>query len=74
MKELIEEMRVSGVTIDAWKGSVTDASIIDSIKEQAKAFPIRGVVQGAMVLQVSYTHSLKKGPDSDRHRTVAWKI
>ncbi|UNI18759.1 putative PKS/NRPS-like protein biosynthetic cluster [Purpureocillium takamizusanense] len=51
MRELIEEMRAIGVTVNAWKGSVTDASIFDSIKEHAKAFPIRGVVQGAMVLQ-----------------------
>ncbi|KAJ6443698.1 efflux pump antibiotic resistance protein [Purpureocillium lavendulum] len=53
MRELVEDMRTIGVTVDAWKGSVTDASVIDSIQQHAKEFPIRGVVQGAMVLQDS---------------------
>lgn len=52
MRELVEEMRLAGVCVVVFKGSVTDTVAIESIKEQAREFPIRGVVQGAMVLQV----------------------
>jgi hypothetical protein len=53
MRELVEEMRVVGVNVVVCKGSVMDTVTIESIKEQAREFPIRGIVQGAMVLQVS---------------------
>ncbi|KAJ5537068.1 KR domain-containing protein [Penicillium frequentans] len=53
MRELVEEMRMVGVSVIVWKGSVTDPATIESIKDHAKEFPIRGVVQGAMVLQDS---------------------
>ncbi|KID62105.1 polyketide synthase, partial [Metarhizium brunneum ARSEF 3297] len=53
MRELVEEMRLAGVCVVVFKGSVTDTVAIESIKEQAREFPIRGVVQGAMVLQDS---------------------
>ncbi|KAK2761661.1 Type I Iterative PKS [Arachnomyces sp. PD_36] len=53
MKELVEEMRVVGVNIVVYKGSVMDTVTVESIREQARHFPIRGIVQGAMVLQDS---------------------
>lgn len=53
MRELVEEMRVVGVSVKLCKGSVIDTVTIESIKEQAREFPIRGIIQGAMVLQVS---------------------
>ncbi|KAL4893541.1 hypothetical protein BDV59DRAFT_207648 [Aspergillus ambiguus] len=53
MRELVEEMRVGGVNLVVCKGSVTDTVAIASIKEQSREFPIRGIIQGAMVLQDS---------------------
>lgn len=56
MSELVEEMRSAGVDIIVHKGSVLDKSTLELIKTQAKDWPIRGIVQGAMVLQVSLYH------------------
>lgn len=53
IRELVEEMRVVGVNVVVCKGSVMDIVTIESIREQAREFPIRGIIQGAMVLQVS---------------------
>ncbi|KAM4060705.1 KR domain-containing protein [Hirsutella rhossiliensis] len=58
MRELVEEMRIAGVSVVVWKGSVTDSATIESIKDYAKGLPIRGVVQGAMVLQDSRVDSM----------------
>lgn len=60
MRQLVEEMRMVGVSVIVWKGSVTDTATIKSIKEHAKRFPIKGVVQGAMVLQVSRNRAREK--------------
>jgi NADP-dependent 3-hydroxy acid dehydrogenase YdfG len=53
MKELIEEMSQRGVKIIVHKGSVLDKSAIEMVKTQCREYPIKGVVQGAMVLQDS---------------------
>lgn len=53
MRELVEEMRVIGVSVVVFKGSVIDTVMIESIRDQTREIPIRGIVQGAMVLQVS---------------------
>jgi emericellamide synthase (highly reducing iterative type I polyketide synthase) len=52
MKELVEEMRVIGVSVVVFKGSVIDTVMVESIRDQTREFPIRGIIQGAMVLQV----------------------
>jgi len=50
---MIEEMSAKGVKITVHKGSVLDKATIQALKEDCKDFPIKGVVQGAMVLQDS---------------------
>lgn len=56
MAELVEDMHAAGVNVVVCKGSVTDTAAFQSIKDQAREFPIRGIIQGAMVLQVSPKH------------------
>ncbi|KAJ5771719.1 hypothetical protein N7520_002248 [Penicillium odoratum] len=53
MRELVEDMHAAGVNVVVCKGSVTDTVAYESIKDQAREFPIRGIIQGAMVLQDS---------------------
>ncbi|KFY43786.1 hypothetical protein V495_03781 [Pseudogymnoascus sp. VKM F-4514 (FW-929)] len=53
MTDLVEEMHVIGVSVVVFKGSVIDTVMIESIRDQTREFPIRGIVQGAMVLQDS---------------------
>jgi hypothetical protein len=53
MQELVEEMRTIRVEVVVEKGSVLDLATIQRIQQAAAERPIRGVVQGAMVLQVS---------------------
>lgn len=75
MRELVEEMRLAGVCVVVFKGSVTDTVAIESIKEQAREFPIRGVVQGAMVLQVRAQPVFHNSGDFLMgNRTLAWTI
>jgi NAD(P)-dependent dehydrogenase (short-subunit alcohol dehydrogenase family) len=73
MRELVEEMHNAGVEITVHKGSVLDLATIESVKEQAGDWPIRGIVQGAMVLQVSVDSSRDKC-DSYRNRTQGWTV
>lgn len=70
MRELVEEMRVVGVSVKLCKGSVIDTVTIESIKEQAREFPIRGIIQGAMVLQVSLNRYFTIGGDNNGNRTL----
>jgi NAD(P)-dependent dehydrogenase (short-subunit alcohol dehydrogenase family) len=51
--ETIEEMSAMGVEVLVHKGSVLDKSTLEALNEICKEHPIRGVVQGAMVLQDS---------------------
>jgi KR domain len=51
MREMIDEMYARGVEIIVRKGSVLDKATVEAVKEECKEYPVRGVVQGAMVLQ-----------------------
>jgi NAD(P)-dependent dehydrogenase (short-subunit alcohol dehydrogenase family) len=53
MREMIDEMSARGVEVIMHKGSVMDKATIEAVKEQCKEYPVRGVIQGAMVLQDS---------------------
>jgi hypothetical protein len=48
---MIEEMSSRGVEIVVHKGSVLDKAILEALKEDCKDHPVKGVIQGAMVLQ-----------------------
>ncbi|KAJ4287790.1 hypothetical protein N0V90_012494 [Kalmusia sp. IMI 367209] len=49
--ELIDELDARGVELVVTKGSVTDRGDLEALKKQTHGRPIRGIVQGAMVLQ-----------------------
>lgn len=59
MKEVLEEMSLRGVEVTVHKGSVLDKTMLRTVSEQCKDHPIRGVVQGAMVLQDSRIEDMK---------------
>jgi acyl transferase domain-containing protein/NADPH:quinone reductase-like Zn-dependent oxidoreductase len=74
MTDLVDEMLAVGVEVVVCRGSVTDQATLLSIKEQAKQFPIRGIVQGAMVLQASPKVAVSQvGSILTEHRTPVWK-
>ena len=52
VKSLQEELTGDGVELIVYKGSVLETKDIQAIKELTKNHPIRGIIQGAMVLQV----------------------
>lgn len=49
----MKEMRDASVNLIVLKGSVANTKDIERLKEVTREKPIRGIVQGAMVLQVS---------------------
>ena len=52
-RAFVEEMRDAGVDLIVHQGSVVEIEDIKKVQELAGQRPIRGVVQGAMVLQVT---------------------
>ncbi|KAH8658350.1 polyketide synthase [Xylariales sp. PMI_506] len=52
-KELVDEMAAKGVEVSVHKGSVLDKALLKALSEQYREHPVRGVIQGAMVLQDS---------------------
>jgi NAD(P)-dependent dehydrogenase (short-subunit alcohol dehydrogenase family) len=52
VKALQEELIGDGVDLLVYKGSVLETKDVEAIKDLTKNHPIRGIVQGAMVLQV----------------------
>ncbi|PVI01286.1 polyketide synthase [Periconia macrospinosa] len=58
MRELTTEMSARGVEVVVHKGSVLDKQEIEAIKTHSRLHPIRGIVQGAMVLQDSRVDKL----------------
>jgi short-subunit dehydrogenase len=74
MTDLVDEMLAVGVEVVICKGSVTDEATLVSIKQQANRFPIRGIVQGAMVLQASLKVAVSRVDNIlTEHRTPVWK-
>lgn len=51
--ELVKEMREAGVNLIIQQGSVTEVDDIKKLNGHVGKRTIRGVIQGAMVLQVS---------------------
>jgi hypothetical protein len=51
MREMVDEMNGRGVELIIRKGSVLDRSLVEAVKEECKEYPVRGVIQAAMVLQ-----------------------
>lgn len=58
-REVIEEMAARGVEVVVHKGSVLDKVTLEGMIEGCKQYPIRGVVQGAMVLQDSRVEKME---------------
>lgn len=54
MAEMVEEMKHRDVELIVCTGSVSNAEDLEILKAQTKNRPIRGIVQGAMVLQVRF--------------------
>lgn len=52
-------MSLRGVEVTVHKGSVLDRALLRTVSEQCKEHPIRGVVQGDMVLQDSRIEDMK---------------
>jgi NAD(P)-dependent dehydrogenase (short-subunit alcohol dehydrogenase family) len=52
-REFIEEMSSRGVEVIVHKGSVLDKATVEAVSEDCREHPIKGVIQGAMVLQDS---------------------
>jgi NAD(P)-dependent dehydrogenase (short-subunit alcohol dehydrogenase family) len=50
---LVREMREAGVNLIIQQGSVTEIGDIKELKDLVGKRPIRGIIQAAMVLQVS---------------------
>jgi NADPH:quinone reductase-like Zn-dependent oxidoreductase/SAM-dependent methyltransferase len=74
MTDLVDEMLAVGVEVVVCKGSVTDEATLVSIKQQANRFPIRGIVQGAMVLQASLKVAVSRVDNIlTEHRIPVWK-
>jgi emericellamide synthase (highly reducing iterative type I polyketide synthase) len=57
-REVIDEMAARGVEVTVHKGSVLDKTTIEAVREACKEHPIRGVIQGAMVLQDSRVENM----------------
>jgi hypothetical protein len=51
-KTFVKEMKDIGVDLLIYHGSVVDIKDVRRLKELTGQHPIRGIVQGAMVLQV----------------------
>jgi NAD(P)-dependent dehydrogenase (short-subunit alcohol dehydrogenase family) len=58
MQEVVEELSLKDVKVTVYKGSVLDKSTIQTIKEECKEHPIKGIIQGAMVLQDSRVENM----------------
>ncbi len=58
-REVIEEMSAKGVEIIVHKGSVLDKATVEAVKKSCEEYPIKGVVQGAMVLQDSRVDTME---------------
>lgn len=58
-REMIEEMSARGVEVIVHKGSVLDKATLEALNKQCKDYPIKGVVQGAMVLQDSRVEKME---------------
>jgi hypothetical protein len=58
-KEMIEEMSARGIEVTVHKGSVLDKATLEAVKQECKEYPIRGVIQGAMVLQDSRVEKME---------------
>lgn len=56
-KAFVKEMSDAGVNLIVHQGSVVNIEDIIKVKELTRQWPIRGVVQGAMVLQVSLSRA-----------------
>jgi len=52
-KAIVKEMLEIGVDLTIYQGSVANINDVFKIQQMAGKRPIRGVIQGAMVLQVS---------------------
>lgn len=58
MQEMIAEMSMKGVEVIAHQGSVMDKEAIEQVKSSCSQYPIRGVIQGAMVLRDSRVENM----------------
>lgn len=52
-------MAARGVEVIAYKGSVLDKTTIEALREDCKKYPVKGVIQGAMVLQDSRVENME---------------
>ncbi|KAH6648947.1 polyketide synthase [Truncatella angustata] len=52
-KDMVEELSGRGVEVTVHKGSVLDKTFLESLKDRCRDHPIKGVIQGAMVLEDS---------------------
>ena len=59
MREMIEEMASKGVDVIVYKGSVLDKALLETVKKECRENPVRGVIQGAMVLQDSRVETMQ---------------
>jgi hypothetical protein len=58
-REMIKEMSARKVDLIVHKGSVLDKAALKALQKECKEYPIRGVVQGAMVLQDSRVEKME---------------
>lgn len=58
-RDMVQELSVRGVEVTVTKGSVLDKALLESLKEQCKDHPIRGIIQGAMVLEDSRVEEMR---------------
>ncbi len=52
-KAFVQEMKNAGVNLIVHQGSVVNIKDIKRVKELAGPYPVRGIIQGAMALQVT---------------------
>lgn len=69
----VNEMRQAGVNLVVHQGSVTNSQDIEELKDLTRDHPIRGVIQGAMVLQVG-TISPRRVTMLTLYRILLWQI
>lgn len=58
-KDIVEELSRRGVEVTVHKGSVLDKAFLEKLKEQCKDYPIKGIIQGAMVLEDSRLEAME---------------
>jgi acyl transferase domain-containing protein/NADPH:quinone reductase-like Zn-dependent oxidoreductase len=60
-KELMKELSLSDTTLTLIRGSVADPTALERVKKATQDIPLRGIIQGAMSVEVYYTSSFSPG-------------